>query len=94
MNGSTNTGMTLENIIDLPRSQCISAVQPLSSINSVQFNSKFDEVLHLVYEPGGSSGKALGFGLDGPGSIQGVEGVEIFFTPSCLDWSWGPLNLL
>ena len=28
--------------------------------------------------PGGSSGKALGCGLDGPGSIPGVEGVEIF----------------
>ena len=29
--------------------------------------------------PGGSSGKALGYGLDGPGSIPGVGGVEIFF---------------
>ena len=27
--------------------------------------------------PGGSSGKALGYGLDGPGSIPGVGGVEI-----------------
>ena len=27
---------------------------------------------------GGSSGKALGYGLDGPGSIPGVGGVEIF----------------
>ena len=44
--------------------------------------------------PGGSSGKALGYRLDGPGSIPGVGGVEIFFTPSCPDWSWGPLNLL
>ena len=30
----------------------------------------------------GSCGKALGYGLDGPGSIPGVGGVEIFFTPS------------
>ena len=44
--------------------------------------------------PGGSSGKALIYGLDGPGSIPGVVGVEIFFTPSCPDWPWGPLNLL
>ena len=36
--------------------------------------------LELIYlrGPGGSSGKALGHGLDGPGSIPGVGGVEIF----------------
>ena len=28
--------------------------------------------------PGGSSSKALGYGLDGPGSIPGVGGVENF----------------
>ena len=28
--------------------------------------------------PGGSSGKALGYGLDGPGSIPVVGGLEIF----------------
>ena len=28
--------------------------------------------------PGGSSGRVLGYGLDGPGSIPGVGGVEIF----------------
>ena len=28
--------------------------------------------------PGGSSGKALSYGLDGPGSIPSVGGVEIF----------------
>ena len=28
--------------------------------------------------PGSSSGKALSYGLDGPGSIPGVGGVEIF----------------
>ena len=44
--------------------------------------------------PGGSSGKALGYGLGGPGSIPGVGRMEIFFTPSCSDWPWGPLNLL
>ena len=32
----------------------------------------------LVSVPGGSSGKALGYGLDGPGSIPGVGEVEIF----------------
>ena len=31
-----------------------------------------------MMRPGGSSGKALGYGLDGPGSIPGVGGVEIF----------------
>ena len=40
----------------------------------------------------GSSGKALGYGLDGPGSIPGVEAVEILFTPSYPDCSWGPLK--
>ena len=28
----------------------------------------------LIYGPGGSSGKALGYGLDGPGLIPGVGG--------------------
>ena len=32
----------------------------------------------VTYGPGGSSGKALGYGLDGPGSIPGVGEVEIF----------------
>ena len=33
------------------------------------------EALVLVqYGPGGSSGKALGYGLDSPGSIPGVGG--------------------
>ena len=44
--------------------------------------------------PGGSSGKALSCGLDGPGSIPGVWGVAIFLHSSCPDWPWGPLNLL
>ena len=34
--------------------------------------------LKLKGGPGSSSGKALGYGLDGPGSILGVGGVEIF----------------
>ena len=29
-------------------------------------------ILKKIYGPGGSSGKALGYGLDGPGSIPGV----------------------
>ena len=28
--------------------------------------------------PGSSNGEALGFGLDGPGSIPGVGGLKIF----------------
>ena len=44
--------------------------------------------------PGRSSGKALGYGLDDPGSISGVGEVEIFFTPSCPDWCWDSLSLL
>ena len=34
----------------------------------------------LEYEPGSSSGKALGYGLDGPGSFPGVgaEGCKFF----------------
>ena len=32
----------------------------------------------MLSGPGRSSGKALGYGLDGPGSIPGVGGVEIF----------------
>ena len=42
----------------------------------------------------GSSSKALGYVLDGLGSIPGVGEVEIFFTPSYPDCSWGPLSLL
>ena len=42
----------------------------------------------------GSSDKALGYGLDDPGSILGVGGVEILFTPLYPDYSWGPLSLL
>ena len=33
---------------------------------------------NIVLWPGGASGKALCYGLDGPGSIPGVGGVEIF----------------
>ena len=40
----------------------------------------------------GSSGKALGYGLDVLGSIPSVGGVEIFFTLSYPDCSWGPHN--
>ena len=32
----------------------------------------------MVNGPGGSSGKALGCGLDSPGLIPGVGGVETF----------------
>ena len=39
--------------------------------------------------PGGSSGKALGYGLHGPGSFPGVGGVEIF--SSLLRVQTGPL---
>ena len=35
--------------------------------------------IYILYcGPGSSSGKALRYGLDGPGSIPGVGGVEIF----------------
>ena len=42
----------------------------------------------------GSSGKVLGYGLDGLHSIPGVGGVEIFFTPSFPDCFWSSLSLL
>ena len=38
----------------------------------------FEISILIVGGPGSSSGKALGYGLDGPGSIPGVGGVEIF----------------
>ena len=34
--------------------------------------------LFILGGPGGSSGKALSCGLDGPGSLPGVGGLEIF----------------
>ena len=34
--------------------------------------------LNFIYGPGGSNGKALDYGLEGPGSILGVGGVLIF----------------
>ena len=55
----------------------------------------FGKTWHLenktMYEykrrPSGSSGKALGYGLDGPGSNTDVGRVGIiFFTPSCPDF--------
>ena len=39
---------------------------------------ELQHALHIWRGSGGSSGKALGCGLDGPGSIPGVGGVEIF----------------
>ena len=39
---------------------------------------QYNAVHLLVSGPGSSSGKTLGYGLDGPGSILGVGGVEIF----------------
>ena len=38
---------------------------------------EFDNLLASI-RPGSSSGKELGYGLDSPGSIPGVGGVEIF----------------
>ena len=38
--------------------------------------------------PGNSSDKALGYGLDSPGFIPGVRGVEIFLHSFFADWSW------
>ena len=35
-------------------------------------------IFSFICGPGGSSGKAFGYGLDGPGSIPGVGGVQIF----------------
>ena len=43
-----------------------------------EHNTPFSGMSFLHYGPGGSSGKALGYGLDDPGSIPGVGGVEIF----------------
>ena len=40
-------------------------------------------VIYIPIGPGSSSGKTLGYEVDGLGSIPGVVGVEIFFTPSC-----------
>ena len=39
---------------------------------------KFIKILNLKIGPGSSSDKALGYGLDGPGSSPGVGGVENF----------------
>ena len=40
----------------------------------------FITVTFCFIGPGRSSGKALGYGLDGPDSIPGVGGVEIFLS--------------
>ena len=42
--------------------------------------------LSKSYRPGGSSSEALGYGLDGPGSITGNGGVKNLFTPLCPVW--------
>ena len=41
-------------------------------------NNKFIVPYRFKKGPGSSSGKVLGYGLDGPGLIPGVGGVEIF----------------
>ena len=46
--------------------------------NTGQTHRLFKVSITLKRGPGGWSGKALGYGLDGPGSIPGVGGVEIF----------------
>ena len=38
-------------------------------------------VMVFLGGPCGSSGNVLGYGLGSPGSIPGVGGVEIFFSP-------------
>ena len=45
---------------------------------TLKISEKIDVHYFSISGPGGSSGKALGCGLDGPGSILGVGGVEIF----------------
>ena len=37
-------------------------------------------VINYENGPGGSRGEVLGYGLDGPGSIPGVGGVEILLN--------------
>ena len=49
---------------------------------NILHNLEFEDIKLIT---GSSSGKALGYGLDGLGSIPGIEGVEIFLTPSCPD---------
>ena len=49
-----------------------------------------------TYGPGGSNGKALGYGLESPGSIPGVGGVEIllhfFVSRLVLGTTQPPIN--
>ena len=39
-------------------------------------------------------GKVLDYELDGQDLVPDVGEMQIFFTPSYPDWSWGPLSLL
>ena len=54
-------------------------------IINLSMGFRINKLLKILGGSCGSSGKALGYGLDGPCSIPGVRGVEIFFTPSYPD---------
>ena len=54
------------------------------TLNICFFKVERGDCIHImVFLEGscGSSGNVLGYGLDGPGSIPGLGGVEIFFNP-------------
>ena len=59
-----------------------SAGHLINKVQSLNINFSFINQISVWYflyhGPGGSSGKVLGCGLDGSGSIPGVGGVEIF----------------
>ena len=67
---------------------------PVLSFGSNHFSRSwlFGAVVPRIYfcGPGGSSGKVLGYGLDGPGSIPGVGGVEIFLHSFVSRLALGP----
>ena len=58
---------------------CISILVSIFAFDNTRL-SIFSYGTNIQYGPGGSSGKALGYGLDGSGSIPGVGGVEIFLN--------------
>ena len=74
----------------------------LSPISPQQHTLHFNP-FHFVFSyshsfisgrPGSSRDKAFGYDVDSSGSIPGVGGVEIFFTPLCRRVLGGPRILL
>ena len=71
-------GQLFENKTQWKRVETRSVVSDVAISKRGRGEFIFYRTFSVACGPDSSSGKALGYGLDGPGSIPGVGGVEIF----------------